>query len=75
MPQVSSQCTPTGDTACSDSGTNPLLGTGQSVALSFSGRRPAGVSGAMAAENALADTLVIGSGTDTLRSSPLGRSC
>lgn len=57
----------TGVAACSDTGTNPLAGAGQSMALSFSGRAPAGVSGAMAVENALADTLVIGSGTDTLR--------
>jgi len=53
--------------ACSDTGTNPLVGSGQTMSLSFSGRRPAGVSGAMAVENALGDTLVIGSGSDTLR--------
>lgn len=54
-------------TSCSDTGTNPLLGTGQVVSLSFSGRPPAGVSGAMAFEQALADTMVLVSGADTLR--------
>jgi hypothetical protein len=51
---------------CTDT-TNLAAGTGQNVSLSFSGRPPAGLSGAMSASNALGDTLVQGSGTDTLR--------
>ena len=56
-----------GAAACSDTATNPLIGNGQSVSLSFSSRPPAGLSGVMAAENVLADTMVLISGTDTLR--------
>ena len=56
-----------GVAACSDTGTNPLAGSGQTVSLSFSSRPPAGMSGVLAAENILADTMVLGSGTDTLR--------
>jgi hypothetical protein len=55
-----------GVVACSDTSTNPLLGNGQSVSLSFSSRPPAGVSGVMAAENVLADSMVLISGNDTL---------
>jgi hypothetical protein len=56
-----------GVTACSNTATNVMAGSGQNVSLSFSGRPPAGVSGVMAAENVLADTMVLGSGTDTMR--------
>ena len=52
--------------ACSDTVTNPLLGNGQSVSLSFSGRPPAGLSGVMAADNLLADSMVLISGADIL---------
>jgi len=55
-----------GMAACSDTATNPLLGNGQSVSLSFSSRPPAGLSGVMAAENVLADSLGLISGADTL---------
>ncbi len=52
--------------ACSDS-TSPLAGKGQSVSLSFSGVKPAGVSGAMAVNAINADTFRVVVGTDTLR--------
>ncbi len=56
----------TAATGC-DSATNLAKGTGQMVSLSFAGRAPAGVSGAMAVSGALGDTLVQAFGTDTLR--------
>jgi len=56
-----------GATGCSDTGTNPLAGMGQSVSLSFTGRRPAGLGGALAAQGVLSDTVIVASGADTLR--------
>lgn len=53
-------------TACGDS-TSPLPGSGQNVSLSFSGVRPAGISGAMTVLSGTGDTMVLASGEDTLR--------
>lgn len=50
-----------------DSSTNLAKGTGQTMSLSFAGRNPAVVGGAMAVSNAQGDTLVQAVGTDTLR--------
>jgi len=55
-----------GASACSES-TSPAVADGQSVSLSFSGARPAVVGGAMAVSVAPGDTMVLGSGADTLR--------
>ncbi|MBI1723089.1 MAG: hypothetical protein HYR48_04190 [Gemmatimonadetes bacterium] len=52
---------------CGDGTTNPLAGKGQTVGLSFAGVKPAGLGGVMAVRNALADTLVVTDGTNTLR--------
>lgn len=52
--------------ACSDS-TRPLGSAGQAVSLSFSGARPPGMAAVMSSMSAVADTLKIGSGADTLR--------
>lgn len=60
-----------GMTACSES-TNPAAGKGQNMSLSFSGRPPAVISGAMAFEAAQGDTLVQAIGTDTLRITSVG---
>lgn len=57
--------------ACSDT-TRPAASPGQTVGLSFSGRAPVVIGGAMSAANALADTLVQVSGTDTLRITSVG---
>src|SRR5512135_166491 len=53
--------------AACDSSTNLARGRGQAMSLSFAGRSPSVVGGAMAATSALADTLVQAFGTDTLR--------
>lgn len=50
---------------CSDS-TNPAVGNGQSVSLSFSGVRPPGVGGVMAVQATQADSFVLVVGTDRL---------
>ncbi len=59
--------------ACSES-TAPLAGSGQSMSLSFAGTAPPGVSpsvigpmGMMSAPTAVGDTLVVVSGSDTLK--------
>lgn len=52
---------------CGNEATNPLVGRGQTVGLSFSAVRPPGVGGAMAVRNTLADTLVLTDGTNTLK--------
>lgn len=50
--------------ACSDS-TNPQVGRGQNVSLSFAGR-VAGAAGILSVANAAGDSMVIVTGTDTL---------
>jgi hypothetical protein len=50
---------------CSDS-TNPAAGSGQNVALSFSGVRPPGVGGVMAVQATQADSFVLLVGADRL---------
>lgn len=52
---------------CGNESTNPLVGKGQKVGLSFSGVKPPGVSGVQAVQGTLADTLVITVGTNTLK--------
>ncbi len=58
--------------ACSDTSTNLAAGTGQNMSLSFSGRAPVPVSGAMSVASAQTDTLVQASGSDTLRITSVG---
>lgn len=53
--------------ACSDSATNPAQGTGENMSLSFAGVGSTVAGGAQAASAPMADTLVIGVGTDTLK--------
>lgn len=53
--------------ACSESTGPSLVGSGQSVSLSFAGVAPPGVGGVMSVQNTLADTLIEIVGTDTLK--------